>query len=547
MIFAGRYMEEYHAVGSIIAGVGFFFFGFRLLSSGLRALYSRRLRLSLAALTSRRSTASLFGVVSGVLIQSAPCFTFVQAGASSAGLVNVRRILPVIFWVNVGCSLLVRISVFNVSFLAPYVLGLCAIAWAFIRNRTWKLRVEVLLSVALIFYGLHSIKTGAAQAVSYPYIAEMVILSGESLVWAFFAGVALAAITQSSIAVTMVALSLARIGLFNLNQLILLVYGTMVGVSLLVWTLSWKLKGNAKQIALAQVLFDAGGVVLFLLLFVIEYYAGIPMVVALVSKAGADLSQQVANLYVFFNVAVACVFTLNTDGIHSILASLYPPTKEEMDSRASYLASTIHLDPGAAMDVVAKELFLNIAKLQTYLACTEANMDGKTSSPWETVRTPFMNVSSEIDSVLDDLSRESLSPGESAALMNLRRKQELSRNIENELAMLTRKIPEVHGMPELAVFARGLFEASNAIWTTFLAYLHSRDDYEGNALMIMTSDKGDLLARLRSAYADRIAAPGKKGELTDLIVHFERWVWLLNRFVLFLKSEEEMFGNQKTA
>jgi len=531
-------MNRFQAIGTVISGLGFFFIGFRLLNTSMRTIYSRRLRLSLAALTKNRITASILGALSGLLIQSAPFFTFIQAGATAAGIVDVRKILPVIFWVNVGCSLLVGLSTIDVSSWVLYFFGFSAIAWAFIKNRTWKTRLEALIAISLIYYGLHLIKAGATQAVSDQYITTIIMSSGESLVLSFIIGIVLAALAQSSIFVTMIAISAAHASLFSLNQLILFVYGTMIGVSLLIWILSWKLRGHAKQVAISQVLFDAGGVAFMLALFLVEYGFDIPLVVALVKKIGGSFPRQIAALYILFNVATACILTLSVNRFHSLVALLYPPTKEEVDTQLVYLHTATHLDAATGMDILKKELFHNISIMQNYFTCAEAAIQGNSVDSLKKVRSPFRKISTEIDAVLDDLSKRPLIPYESEMLINLLRMQELSKNLESELAMMTQGIVESQSKPELAGLTRLIFEASDAIWATFLETIHSKVDDDIDILIAMTSDKGDVLANFRSVYAEKVTTFEQRKDLTDLTVHFERWVWLLNRFAHFLKQEE---------
>ena len=138
------------------------------------------------------------------------------------------------------------------------------------------------------------------------------------------------------------------------------------------------------------------------------------------------------------------------------------------------------------------------------------------------MRSPFQKISTEIDTVLDDLSKRPLLPYESEMLINLLRKQELSKNLESELAMITQGIVESQSNQELAALTRLIFKASDALWATFLETLHSKVNDDIDLFIAMTSDKGDVPANFRSVYAERVKTFKQRKELTDLTVHFER-------------------------
>ena len=138
------------------------------------------------------------------------------------------------------------------------------------------------------------------------------------------------------------------------------------------------------------------------------------------------------------------------------------------------------------------------------------------------MRSPFQKISTEIDTVLDDLSKRPLLPYESEMLINLLRKQELSKNLESELAIITQGIVESQSNQELAALTRLIFKASDALWATFLETLHSKVNDDIDLFIAMTSDKGDVPANFRSVYAERVKTFKQRKELTDLTVHFER-------------------------
>ena len=83
-------------VADIAAGLGLFFIGVRLIGGNLRELSGRWFRRLIARATGNRLLAVLVGTLSGAVTQSSSAITFIVVSMMSAGLMTIRRAVPLV-------------------------------------------------------------------------------------------------------------------------------------------------------------------------------------------------------------------------------------------------------------------------------------------------------------------------------------------------------------------------------------------------------------------------------------------------------------------
>src|SRR5262249_54019161 len=131
-------------------------------------------------------------------------------------------------------------------------------------------------------------------------------------VWslAFLGGVALSFVTQSVNAVILLDLGMVQNGLLGAEAAAMVIYGAHLGNTLFRMLLSGGMKGVFRQVAGFQDVFKIVGTLIFVALFYLEVYGNVPLLFALIRAAANDLATQLAILNLFYNVSLACTFTL---------------------------------------------------------------------------------------------------------------------------------------------------------------------------------------------------------------------------------------------
>ena len=277
----------------IIAGLGLFFSGLRMIDSNLRQATGRRLRMLVGRITRTRWLSALVGLATGALMQSTSGIVFILVSLVASGLTTVRRALPIVTWANVGCCALIFASVLDLRLAILYVLGVAGAAFAFDRSHRSH-ALGAVFGVGMLFYGIELMKTGADPLKQLPWFSQMLHDSHNSLVFAFLGGTAFSFVTQSSTAVSILAIGLAQTGLLGPFPTMMALYGANLGSTFARMLLSSGLKGTVRQLTAFQDLFKIVGAALFVSLLYLELFGGVPLVRALVLRLSTRIDRQMA-------------------------------------------------------------------------------------------------------------------------------------------------------------------------------------------------------------------------------------------------------------
>src|SRR5262245_62859350 len=172
-------------LANVIAGLGLFFSGLRIVDSSLRQATGRHLRAVIARLTRHGWLAAAIGVLAGALVQSSSGIVFILVSLVSSGLTTVRRALPIVTWANVGCSALVLAAALDLRVGILYLIGLAGAAFAFDRSHRFG-AFGAVFGVGMLFYGIELMKIGAEPLQHISWFATLVDGSRhQSTVFAF--------------------------------------------------------------------------------------------------------------------------------------------------------------------------------------------------------------------------------------------------------------------------------------------------------------------------------------------------------------------------
>jgi len=174
---------------------------------------------------------------------------------------------------------------------------------------------------------------------------------------------------QSSTAVTVWTIVIAGTGAVDMDKAILIIYGANFGSSALILMLSAKMKGRAKQIVMAQVLFNLAGLLVMVPLYFTEVYGGVPLVKHWITFYSEDLVSRMFLVYFLFNLGAAIVISLFSGKIPGLLDRYWPETKVEEWSKMLILKDTVPYDSTSVPDLFALELKRIIDRMPMYISC----------------------------------------------------------------------------------------------------------------------------------------------------------------------------------
>ena len=263
----------------LIAALGAFLIGFKLLSENLQKVANKGLR-KLFDKTSKSKIAGVgIGVGATVLMQSSGATTVMVIGFVNAGMMSLYQATAVIMGANIGTTITTILIAFGVTSVGKYfmVFSFVGIFLSMLlkqgKAKSWSL---TLAGFGLVFFGLtiisacsngfkdnETIKNLLSSSIEPSFIEPIVLM---------FIGALITAIMQSSTAVNAILLSLVSAGIqigSGGNAILYIVLGTNIGTCVTALISSIGATTNAKRSALIHFLFNFCGSVIFLIALMI--------------------------------------------------------------------------------------------------------------------------------------------------------------------------------------------------------------------------------------------------------------------------------------
>ena len=356
-------------LAGIAGGLGLFIVGMWFLTENLKALASRRLRRIAGRWTANPFSALLWGAFTGGITQSMSALTFIVVSILRSGLITTRGALALILGGGIGVSALVLIVTFDIKVFALYVL--CVSGVVLVSERLAKFRpvAASFFGGAMIILGLVLLKEAAAPLAEQPWFRDMLEGTGDSLVLAFVVAAFLTTIVQSSSAVSVFGISLATVGVISVDQAIMIMYGSLIGSSVILYLLSANLAGRSRQVAMYMVWYNVLVCAVLVPLLYCEIRFDIPLMKALVLAVDLDLDQQLALVFVLLSVLPLPLMIAGLGWSVSVIERLWPASQVDELSRPEFIHDHASVDVDSSLVLVDLEQKRLVKNLSQYFRC----------------------------------------------------------------------------------------------------------------------------------------------------------------------------------
>ncbi len=214
------------------------------------------------------------------------------------------------------------------------------------------------------------------------------------------------AITQSSTAVTSMAVAMGMSQVITLEGAIGIILGANIGSCITGFIASIGLSRSARQASMAQILINVIGVLLFLPF--ISEFAG------LVARTSPDLPRQIANAHTIFNVTVSAILFPFVNQLAQLSAWLTPASRPPEKIKVTAFIDDMQISvPSVALTEAARELTRmgDITAQMVHDSCLALiNLDtGKINSVLGQEEELVDPVNKELSVFINALMREDLS------------------------------------------------------------------------------------------------------------------------------------------
>jgi phosphate:Na+ symporter len=317
-------MSAIQFVFTVISAIVLFLHGLQGFSQEIRTAFGESLTRFMGRFTQNRFRGFAMGAVFTALIQSSSAASALTVALVDAGTITLRGSLGLLIGANVGTSSTAWLVSFKLTGIGPYFIVLGTLL-GFVPHRV-RIVGKVLFYFGFIFFALDLLSASLAPLRDYPAILELFSSAG-SPYFAVLVGLVVTAIVQSSSVTTGLAILLTQQGLMHQTAAIAIVIGANIGTTSTSLVASIGMGRTARRAALANLLFNVGGVLIILPV--------LPLFAKIVDSLVESRSQTVAMAHLLFNLVTATVFLLGMRYFETILMRLMPHRAEDSAGQPS--------------------------------------------------------------------------------------------------------------------------------------------------------------------------------------------------------------------
>lgn len=375
-------MQYAYAVFELLAGLGAFLIGVKLLSDNMEKLATTKMRnlfhrasgkavLPEGATKKDKLRAKAkewsgnlagvgIGTVTTAIIQSSSLTTVMVVGLVNAGVMTLTQATTITMGANIGTTITAQIAALSAFEFATFAMGLTGIG-VLIALTTKKEKVQTvcyaIAGLGLVFVGLDVMDASMEFFRESQVIVDLFAnITNPFLL--FFLGIAITAIVQSSSAITVILISMATQGIIiggGGNAVMYVVLGTNIGTCVTALLSCIGTNINAKRAAVIHLLFNVIGSIIFFIIMICW-----PEMNAMTLEAWFpnNPGTQIAMFHTFFNVISTILFLPFTNGLVKLSELLVRPRKrdgKEEESVSSRLDKRLLPTPALAVDSATEE------------------------------------------------------------------------------------------------------------------------------------------------------------------------------------------------
>ena len=356
----------------LIAGVGVYMIACSTISKNLEAVSSDGLKKLLARVSENRLLGVAIGALATILIQSSSATTVMTIGFVNAGIISLKQAATIIFGGEVGTTItgqivalgLFKTGTFDVSVIFSAFAGI-GVAISMIAKKDSIKRIgDIISGFGILFIGLNmmssSMNTFAQMDALKVFLANI-----NNTIILIIAGAIITAIIHSSAAMTSIAITMVAANLITLEQGIYITLGANVGTCFTGAMAAMSSSTNAKRTSLIQLIFNAGGVLLLLIVdTIIKIVTGNSFSIGILFERMFEAPHlQLAMFHTIFNIVSVLIVLPITNYLVKLTQKIIPDADDDQSKEKFYFVDDNMLStPSVAVSQVKKEI-INMSKI----------------------------------------------------------------------------------------------------------------------------------------------------------------------------------------
>lgn len=330
------------AILNVIAGLGMFLYGMKLMGDGLQKVAGDKMRGILETLTKTRLSALIVGIIFTGVIQSSNAATVMVVSFVNAGLMNLSQAIGVIFGANIGTTVTGQLLSLDMSKYAPVILLVGVIMVMFMQHPMVKKFGEVIVGFGILFIGMGTMSSAVGIVKDAPLVTSTLGQLSNPFLCVLF-GFIVTSVLQSSSATVGILIALCGQGVVDIHHVFFMILGCNIGACISAVLTS--LSGNkmAKRAACLHLSFNVLGSILMFIILVfgnngVEHLLHImtehtcTQPDQMVNGVNVFLQREVANTHTMFKVVQVAVFFFLSPLLIRLSYILIPGEEQEEES-----------------------------------------------------------------------------------------------------------------------------------------------------------------------------------------------------------------------
>ncbi len=533
--------EVFQSIGNTLAGIGLFLTGIRLITNSFKGITNRRLRRFFLKWTQKGLVNAAWGTLIGALTQSSSSATFILAGMLSGGLITFINAAITLTWVEIGTTLLVFLASIKMKLIIIYLLAVAGFFFSMDKKGKNSTLVHALLGIGLLLFGFDLLKSGAMQLTDTLWIRQLIQRAQSSFLPLFFLGGALRLTSQSSSAVTILVMPLTLAGIFNLEQSLLVVFGTALGSGISTALLSMDISGAPRKLSIYKMISDLSASAALMGLLIIEKFSGLPLIKALIQRAATLPELQISIAFLLLKLAPIVLLLPNLAWIEKIIDRIAPRIEHESLSQPEYLSETALENPDTAFFLIEKEQNRIIDRLPEYPG--ELRDEARLANPdiitAETYHLADLKLLEEIRHYISQLHYQSLSYQASEQLLIIQNRNLFLSSLEATVNQIVQTSLNESVSPSLLQLRGNLIESLHMLLDSMREICRNRDAEELDMLSRLTDNRNGIMENIRKKYISLETEMEAEHRMFLLIMTdlFQRAVWLIHENIYLINIE----------
>lgn len=302
-------MQYFWSFIELLAGLGAFLLGFKILSDNIERLATNKLRRWFDKTSKSRLAGVGIGAGVTAIIQSSSATTVMVVGFVNVGLMSLYQATAIIMGANIGTTITAQIASLQAfNFIGFITVFTCLGVFMEMLSKNEKVKTVglMLAGLGLVFLGLECM-SGAMEIFRDSLKFREFLQSVGNPFLLLLIGVGFTALVQSSSAVTSIVIVMVGSGMTignGGNDVLFLILGSNIGTCITAILSSIGANANAKRASLIHLMFNVFGSVIFTT-FLLCWPSFMDMTLARWFTAPET---QVAMFHTFFNVICTIIF-----------------------------------------------------------------------------------------------------------------------------------------------------------------------------------------------------------------------------------------------